>query len=251
MTKPELNETILPAPQTEKPQEPEFLHFSHLTKSYLEGGKRRIVLQDASLAVGRGEFLAILGRSGSGKTTLLNLISGIDQADQGEIYLNGTNLTALNESERTLFRRQKIGFIFQFFNLIPTLSVWENITLPLELNGKMDAAGIQRAESLLEAVDLADRKKTFPDRLSGGEQQRIAIARALVHDPLLVLADEPTGNLDEDTGRQVMALLDRLTRQAGKNLVMVTHNQEAASKVVRTVWLREGKLVEHGALLKK
>jgi len=251
VTKTELNEPILTAPKTEKPQEPEFLHFSHLTKSYLEVGKRRIVLQDASLAVGRGEFLAILGRSGSGKTTLLNLISGIDQADQGEIYLNGTNLTALNESERTLFRRQKIGFIFQFFNLIPTLSVWENITLPLELNGKMDAAGIQRAESLLEAVDLADRKKTFPDRLSGGEQQRIAIARALVHDPLLVLADEPTGNLDEDTGRQVMALLDRLTRQAGKNLVMVTHNQEAASKVDRTVWLREGKLVEHGALLKK
>ncbi len=251
MTKPEFNEPTITASKTENPQEPEFLHFSHLTKSYLEGGKRRIVLQDASLSVGRGEFLAILGRSGSGKTTLLNLISGIDQADQGEICLNGTNLTALNESERTLFRRQKIGFIFQFFNLIPTLSVWENITLPLELNGKMDAAGIQRAESLLEAVDLADRKKTFPDRLSGGEQQRIAIARALVHDPLLVLADEPTGNLDEDTGRQVMALLDRLTRQAGKNLVMVTHSQEAASKVDRTVWLREGKLVEPGALLNK
>ena len=115
----------------------------------------------------------------------------------------------------------------------------------------MDSAGAQRAESLLEAVDLADRKKTFPDRLSGGEQQRIAIARALVHDPLLVLADEPTGNLDEDTGRQVMALLDRLTRQAGKNLVMVTHSQEAASKVDRTVWLREGKLVEHVAPLQK
>ena len=133
MTKPETNEPPITTLKPEKPQEPEFLHFSHLTKSYLEGGKRRIVLQDASLAVGRGEFLAILGRSGSGKTTLLNLISGIDQADQGEICLNGTNLTALNQSERTLFRRQKIGFIFQFFNLIPTLSVWENITLPLEL----------------------------------------------------------------------------------------------------------------------
>ena len=161
------------------------------------------------------------------------------------ICLNGTNLTALNESERTLFRRQNIGFIFQFFNLIPTLSVWENITLPLELNGKMDPAGIQRAQSLLESVELADRKATFPDRLSGGEQQRIAIARALVHDPLLVLADEPTGNLDEDTGRHVLALLDRLTRQSGKNLVMVTHNQEAANQVDRTVWLREGKLMEH------
>jgi putative ABC transport system ATP-binding protein len=226
------------------PSELDFLHFSNLTKSYLEGVKRRIVLQDASLSVRRGEFLAILGKSGSGKTTLLNLISGIDRADEGEICLNGTNLTVLNEAERTLFRRQKIGFIFQFFNLIPTLSVWENLTLPLELNGLMDNEGIRRAESLLESVELADRKKTFPDRLSGGEQQRIAIARALVHNPLIVLADEPTGNLDEDTGRQVLALLDRLTRQAGKNLVMVTHNQEAASQVDRIVWLREGKLVE-------
>ena len=152
--------------------------------------------------------------------------------------------TSLNESERTLFRRQKIGFIFQFFNLIPTLTVWENITLPLELNGKMDPEGIQRAQSLLEAVALGDRKETFPDRLSGGEQQRIAIARALVHDPLLVLADEPTGNLDEDTGQHVLALLDRLTRQAGKNLVMVTHNQDVARQVDRTVWLKDGKLVE-------
>jgi putative ABC transport system ATP-binding protein len=245
VTKPALSEPTIPTIKNENPHAPDFLHFSHLTKSYLEGGKRRVVLQDASLAIGRGEFLAILGRSGSGKTTLLNLISGIDQADQGMICLNGTNLTALNESERTLFRRQNIGFIFQFFNLIPTLSVWENITLPLELNGKMDPAGIQRAQSLLESVELADRKATFPDRLSGGEQQRIAIARALVHDPLLVLADEPTGNLDEDTGRHVLDLLDRLTRQSGKNLVMVTHNQEAASQVDRIVWLSEGKLVEH------
>ena len=245
MTKPEVSEINLTTIQSKNQQEPEFLHFSHLTKSYLEGGKRRIVLQNANLAIGRGEFLAILGRSGSGKTTLLNLISGIDQADQGEIWVNGTNLTSLNESARTLFRRQKIGFIFQFFNLIPTLNVWENITLPLELNGKMNPEGIQRAQSLLEAVELGDRKETFPDRLSGGEQQRIAIARALVHDPLLVLADEPTGNLDEDTGQHVLALLDRLTRQAGKNLVMVTHNQDAARQVDRTVWLKDGKLVEH------
>ena len=244
MTQSELKEPREVINHTSDPPEADFLHFSHLTKSYLEGVKRRIVLQDASLAVRRGEFLAILGKSGSGKTTLLNLISGIDRADQGEICLDGTNLTALNEFERTLFRRQKIGFIFQFFNLIPTLSVWENLTLPLELNGLMDSEGVQRAESLLESVELADRKNTFPDRLSGGEQQRIAIARALVHDPLIVLADEPTGNLDEDTGGQVLALLDRLTRQAGKNLVMVTHSQEAASQVDRIVWLRDGKLVE-------
>jgi len=203
-----------------------------------------VVLADASLEIRQGEFIAILGKSGSGKTTLLNLISGIDQPDQGEISLGQENLTRLSERERTLFRRQKIGFIFQFFNLISTLSVWENLTLPLELNGKMDASGVQKADDLLQSVGLAERRDTFPDRLSGGEQQRVAIARALVHDPWLVLADEPTGNLDEDTGRQVMAVLDRLIRQAGKNLVLVTHSPEAASRVDRVFWLREGQLVE-------
>jgi putative ABC transport system ATP-binding protein len=224
--------------------QPAFLTLEHLSKSYMEGGKRRDVLVDASLEIKRGEAIAILGKSGTGKTTLLNLVSGIDRADLGQVYLDGTNLTHLSENERTLFRRQKIGFIFQFFNLIPTLSVWENVTLPLELNGAIDAEGKRRAQALLAEVGLEDRAKTFPDRLSGGEQQRVAIARAVVHNPLLVLADEPTGNLDEDTGHQVLALLDRLTRQAGKNLVMVTHSQEAANKVDRIFWLREGKLLE-------
>jgi putative ABC transport system ATP-binding protein len=202
------------------------------------------VLEDVSLTINRGEFIAILGKSGSGKTTLLNLISGIDSADHGTVILDGVDLTGLSETERTLLRRQKLGFIFQFFNLIPTLTVWENLTLPLELNGRMDEMGRQRAEELLAEVGLGDRKRTFPDRLSGGEQQRVAIARALVHDPLLLLADEPTGNLDEETGRQVLDLLDRLTRQAGKNLVMVTHNPEIAARVDHAFWLKEGKLVE-------
>ncbi len=221
-----------------------FLQLEHLSKSYLEGGKKRVVLQDACLEINRGEFIAILGKSGTGKTTLLNLVSGIDRADQGQVFVDGLNLTRLSDGQRTLFRRQQIGFIFQFFNLIPTLSVWENIVLPLELNGKLDAAGKQRALELLAEVGLADRLSAFPDRLSGGEQQRVAIARALVHDPLLVLADEPTGNLDEDSGRLVLALLDRLTRQAGKNLVMVTHSQEAAGMVNRVFRLRDGQLVE-------
>lgn len=221
-----------------------FLRFDNLSKSYQEGERTRVVLQNAHAEFARGEFVAILGRSGSGKSTLLNLISGIDRIDAGHIWLDGQDLTALDDHQRTLFRRRNIGFIFQFFNLIPTLTVLENVTLPLELNGVAQRAARGRAEPLLDAVGLLDRVAAFPDRLSGGEQQRIAIARALVHDPLLVLADEPTGNLDEETGQQVLALLDRLTRQAGKNLIMVTHSVEAAGYADRVLVLREGQLVE-------
>jgi putative ABC transport system ATP-binding protein len=202
----------------------------------------RLVLQNANAAFARGEFVAIVGKSGTGKSTLLNLISGIDRADNGAIWLNGQNLTALDERQRTLFRRDNIGFVFQFFNLIPTLTVGENVALPIELNGVSAKEARRRVESLLDAVGLLDRWETFPDRLSGGEQQRVAIARALVHDPLLVLADEPTGNLDEETGQQVLALLDRLTRQAGKNLIMVTHSTEAAAHADRVLCLRDGQL---------
>ncbi len=226
---------------------PAFLRFEGLSKSYQEGDRTRVVLDNADAAFGRGEFVAILGRSGSGKSTLLNLISGIDRADAGRIWLDGQDLTALDDRQRTLFRRRHVGFVFQFFNLIPTLTVWENVVLPLELNGVSPDECRRRTASLLEAVGLGDRAKTYPDRLSGGEQQRVALARALVHDPALVLADEPTGNLDEDTGRHILALLDRLTRQAGKNLVMVTHSAEAASHADRVLLLREGKLVARGA----
>jgi putative ABC transport system ATP-binding protein len=187
--------------------------------------------------------VAILGKSGSGKSTLLNLISGIDLVDGGRIWVDGQSLTDFDERQRTLYRRQNIGFVFQFFNLIPTLTVWENVVLPLELAGVPSGEIERRAESLLESVGLLDRRETFPDRLSGGEQQRVAIARALVHDPLLVLADEPTGNLDEETGRQVMSLLDRLTRQNGKNLILVTHSAEAAAYADRVLTLRDGTLV--------
>ena len=220
-----------------------FIRLSGLSKGFQEGGQTRTVLQGAEAEFAHGEFVAILGKSGSGKSTLLNLISGIDLVDGGDIWVNGQRLTALNERQRTLFRRLNIGFVFQFFNLIPTLTVWENVMLPLELAGVENSEAQRRAETLLEAVGLLDRRDTFPDRLSGGEQQRVAIARALVHDPLLVLADEPTGNLDEDTGQQVMALLDRLTRQQGKNLILVTHSHEAAAYADRTLTLRDGKLV--------
>jgi putative ABC transport system ATP-binding protein len=220
-----------------------FLRLENLSKAYYEGGSRRIVLQDVTISFERGEFTAVLGKSGSGKTTLLNLVSGIDLADNGQIFVNDLALTALNDLQRTLFRRQNIGFIFQFFNLIPTLTVWENIMLPLQLNGLDDSAGQERARALLAEVGLADRRQAFPDRLSGGEQQRVAIARALVHDPALVLADEPTGNLDEDTGRHIMQVLDRLTRQAGKNIILVTHSSESAAYADRVFVLREGQLI--------
>jgi putative ABC transport system ATP-binding protein len=220
-----------------------FLRLDGLSKGFQEGGQTRTVLRGANAKFDRGEFVAILGKSGSGKSTLLNLISGIDLVDSGDIWVNGQKLTALNERQRTLFRRQNIGFIFQLFNLIPTLTVWENVILPLELAGVDNGEARSQAETLLEAVGLLDRRDTFPDRLSGGEQQRVAIARALVHDPLLVLADEPTGNLDEDTGQQVMALLDRLTRQNGKNLILVTHSNEAAAYADRILTLRDGRLV--------
>ena len=226
------------------PSPDDFLVFEDLCKTYPEGDGQRLIFSGASASFRRGEFVAIVGRSGSGKSTLLNLISGIDRADCGRIWLDGVELTALDERQRTLFRRRQIGFIFQFFNLLPTLSVLENVTLPLELNGTTPRDARPSAVALLEEVGLGDRLDTFPDRLSGGEQQRVAIARALVHDPLLVLADEPTGNLDETSGEMTLKLLDRLTRQAGKNLLLVTHSRAAARFADRTLVLWEGKLEE-------
>ncbi len=222
----------------------DFIRLEDLRKSYQEGSVERCVLCGLSATFAQGEFVAILGKSGSGKSTLLNIISGIDRADSGAVWLDDQNLTALDERQRTLVRRQNIGFVFQFFNLIPTLSVWENVVLPLELNGANAEEARRRAEPLLATVGLLDRRGTFPDRLSGGEQQRVAIARALVHDPLLVLADEPTGNLDVDTGRQVVELLDALTRREGKTLVMVTHSLEVAGLADRVLTVQEQRLVE-------
>lgn len=219
-----------------------FIRLINLSKAFQEGNKSRQVLKNTNITFQEGEFSAILGRSGSGKSTLLNLISGIDDADNGEIWIKGINLNSLNEHERTLFRRKNIGFIFQFFNLLPTLTVLENVTLPLELAGATQKKAKDTAIPLLEMVELADRQNTFPDRLSGGEQQRVAIARALVHNPLLVLADEPIGNLDINTGISILSLLDKLTRQAGKNLIMVTHSQSSASYADNRYRLQNGHL---------
>ena len=219
-----------------------FLRFHDLSKSYYEGDVRRVVLQNAHAEFKSGEITAIVGKSGSGKSTLLNLISGIDAPDGGQIWVDGRDLTSLSERERTLFRRARIGFVFQFFNLIPTLTVGENVSLPLELNRIPRDRAHQKIKEALEAVGLLDRWKTFPEKLSGGEQQRVALARALIHDPLLILADEPTGNLDEETGAQVITLLARLTREQQRTLLIVTHSLEAASHADRILRLSHGQL---------
>lgn len=225
---------------------PTLLSMEKVSKTYPEGRERRVILNEADLSVEQGEFLAVVGKSGSGKTTLLNVLSGIDRLDSGRIVWDGVAFSELNDQQKTLFRRKNIGFVFQFFNLIPTLTVWDNLTLPLNLNGMTSPQDLQRAEQLLAEVGLADRRTDYPDRLSGGEQQRVALVRALVHDPKLVLADEPTGNLDEDTGTLVLNLLDRLTRQMGKGMVMVTHSLDAAARADRIVRLKEGRFIADG-----
>jgi len=222
------------------------VELSRLLKIYREGERERVVLRDVDLGVARGEIVVLLGRSGSGKSTLLNLVSGIDRPTSGVVRVEGVDVAALSETERTLFRRRRIGFIFQFFNLIPTLTVEENLLLPLELNGVVGGEARARARRLLTAVDLADRGASFPDRLSGGEQQRIAVARALVHDPSLVLADEPTGNLDAESARQVLRLLASLAREAGKTVVAVSHSEEVAALADRVLTLADGRLCERG-----
>jgi putative ABC transport system ATP-binding protein len=225
------------------PREP-LIRLDCLQMSYAEAGRQHTILHDLSATFYAGETVVLMGKSGSGKSTLLNLISAIDTPTGGDVWIGGQSLTQLSEQERTLFRRRHIGFVFQFFNLVPTLTVLENVLLPLELNGHSRHAGRQAAREMLARVGLENRADSFPDRLSGGEQQRISIARALIHDPLLILADEPTGNLDSDTSDQVLDLLDTLTRQAGKSLLMVTHSPDAARMADRVFQLHEGRLHE-------
>jgi len=228
------------SPSSESP----VLALQGITKTYSEGPSEREVLQDLSLTIDRGESVVLMGRSGAGKSTLLNLVSGIDLPTSGQIVVDGTDLTGLSETERTLFRRTNIGFVFQSFNLISTLTVIENVLLPLELAGVSLEGARQQAQEVLAHVGLGNRFDSFPDRLSGGEQQRVAVARALAHDPLFVLADEPTGNLDYETGQQVLALLDDLVRETGTTLLVATHDREALDRADRVLHLRGGVLHE-------
>jgi putative ABC transport system ATP-binding protein len=219
------------------------VRLDRVSKAYSEGAEVRHVLRETSVSFAEGEVVAIRGRSGSGKSTLLNLIAGIDSPSAGEVWVAGSCLSRLSSAERTLFRRDHLGFVFQFFNLIPTLSVLENVQLPAELRGvSADEAG-RRARGLLDEVGLSGREQSFPDRLSGGEQQRVAIARALVQEPRVLLADEPTGNLDDATGEAIMDLLEGLTRERGRTLVLVTHSLGVASRADRVFTIGEGHVV--------
>jgi putative ABC transport system ATP-binding protein len=221
-----------------------FLSLHNLAKSYREGAQQHCIFQQLNLELMQGEFVALLGRSGSGKSTLLNLISGIDLPDAGTIHLQTRNLTALSETERTMFRRQSIGFVYQFFNLIPTLTVLENVQLPLSLNGYPHAEQQRRSLELLAHLALTDCVQRYPEQLSGGEQQRVAIARALVHQPALLLADEPTGNLDAETGAVVLRLLLQLVRQQNCTVLMVTHSEDVAAQADRVLRLQQGRMAD-------
>jgi putative ABC transport system ATP-binding protein len=219
------------------------LEVQQLRKTYLTGTSSQVVFDSLDLSVSKGECVALLGASGSGKTTLLNLLSGIDAPDAGSIEVGGQRVHDLAEPKRTLFRRHHIGFVFQFFNLIPTLTIEENLRLPLELNHQDPADADRRVGSLLDAVGLAAAAPRFPDTLSGGEQQRVAVARALIHRPALLLADEPTGNLDDATGRSVTDLLLGMAREHGTTMLIVTHSDTVAGAADRVLRLHQGRLV--------
>jgi putative ABC transport system ATP-binding protein len=217
------------------------LHSQSLSRTYRSGGRDLTVLKDITFSLEPGGFLAILGPSGSGKTTLLGLLAGLDQPSAGTVYLDGQELGSLTEDERARLRGEKIGFVFQAFQLIPTLTAQENIQVPLELRGDGQAA--RRARELLDRVGLAGRGHHYPAQLSGGEQQRVALARAFSSRPKVLFADEPTGNLDAATGATIIDLMVELNRDLGTTLVLVTHDLELAARARRTIRLADGKVV--------
>lgn len=202
------------------------------------------VLKNIDLAIYKGEFVSIMGPSGSGKSTLLYLLGGLDKPTSGSIRINGKELAEMEDQEQSIMRRRDVGFVFQFYNLIPNLSVEENVMLPILLDGKKMKDYRDRLDEILEIVGLSDRRHHTPRELSGGQQQRVAIARALINDPDIILADEPIGNLDSKTGTEVMELLQRINREKGKNIVQVTHSREAADYGQRIVYVKDGKVWE-------
>jgi putative ABC transport system ATP-binding protein len=215
-----------------------------LSKSYQRGGQVIPVLVDIQLEVIAGEFVALMGPSGSGKSTLLNLIAGIDQPSSGSIEIGGVDIATLGEGRLADWRAANVGFVFQFYNLLPVLTAFENIELPLLLTELSARQRAERVSAVMEMVSLTDRASHYPNELSGGQQQRVAIARALVTDPQLIVADEPTGDLDRTTGGEVLDLMDALVRDLGKTIVMVTHDPKAAARAQRMVHLEKGVLVD-------
>jgi putative ABC transport system ATP-binding protein len=195
------------------------------------------VLKDISFEVGKGEFLSIVGRSGSGKSTLLNIIGGMDKAESGKVIVDNEDISSYSDDKLTLYRRRKVGFIFQFFNLLPNITVFENISMPLILNNIMDE---EKVKNFIKLVGLEGKEKSFPFQLSGGEQQRVAIARALIHSPEIILADEPTGSLDSETGAMIMELICGLMRNLGKTIIIVTHESYIAQYAGRIITIKDG-----------
>ncbi len=220
------------------------IDIQHLSKGYVRGGQAIPVLVDIHLEVMVGEFVALMGPSGSGKSTLLNLIAGIDKPNAGTIRIGGIDIAGLSEGELADWRAANVGFIFQFYNLLPVLSAFENVELPLLLTGLNARQRHDRVAQVLHLVGLSDRADHYPNELSGGQQQRVAIARALVTDPTLIVADEPTGDLDRVTGEEVLGLLHQLVHELGKTIVMVTHDPKAAARAGRLVHLEKGVLVD-------
>ena len=220
------------------------IRITGLSKVYQRGGQTIPVLLDINLEVQRAEFVALMGPSGSGKSTLLNLIAGIDKPTTGRIVISGVDIATLREGELADWRAANVGFIFQFYNLMPVLTAFENVELPLLLTNLSRGQRKQHVQAALDMVGLTDRTTHYPNELSGGQQQRVAIARALVSDPTLIVADEPTGDLDRTTGQEVLSLLDDLHRELGKTIVMVTHDPKAAARASRLIHLEKGVLVD-------
>jgi putative ABC transport system ATP-binding protein len=216
----------------------------HLSKSYRRGSQRVPVLTDVNLSIASGDFVAMMGPSGSGKTTLLNLIAGIDKPDGGELLVAGQDITRLGETHLAAWRARTVGFVFQFYNLMPVLTALENVELPLLLTQLSRTQRRLRAELMLELVGLSDRLEHYPNELSGGQQQRVAIARALVTDPVLIIADEPTGDLDRASAADILRLLDRLNIELGKTIAMVTHDPRAAEAAHHLIYLDKGQLTD-------
>ena len=216
-------------------------------KVYQQGNNEIIALDGVSLDIAKGEFAVIMGPSGSGKSTLLHLIGGLDRPTSGELLVDQRLVGQMADDQVTLFRRTRIGFVFQFFNLLPTLTALENVALPFVLDGRSKEEAEHRAKMLLDKVGLQNRKDHLPEEMSGGEIQRIAVARALAFEPPILLADEPTGNLDSKTGESILSLLRQINRDAGCTIVMVTHSQEAAGYGGRTIFFRDGKVAKESA----
>jgi putative ABC transport system ATP-binding protein len=216
----------------------------HLVKSYRRGVQTVPVLSDITLSIGEGDFIALMGPSGSGKSTLLNLIAGIDRPDGGELRVGGLDITRLSESALAEWRAAHVGFIFQFYNLMPVLTAFENIELPLILTRLSRKERRERVSLVLDMVNLSDRAQHYPSELSGGQQQRVAIARALISDPTLIVADEPTGDLDRTSAEEVLTMMQRLNRELGKTIIMVTHDAHAAGAAKALVHLEKGELID-------